>query len=529
MGKLRAVAVPAAFVLAIIGSAGTPGAGRGSSPPQHRPFSVLQPVLHPTGDFNGDGFADLAVGVPFEDVGGGPDAGAVNVLYGSSTGVTATGNQFWTQDSPGIVDAVEPNYQFGFATATGDFNQDGFADLAIGVPLENGPEDSGAVNVIYGSAGGLGPSGNQVWTQDSAGIRDGRERGDQFGRALAAGDFNHDGFEDLAVGVPFENVHGHSQAGGVNVLYGSPGGLTANGNRFWSQDTTGVVDTSERGDTLGFSVAASDFNGDTFADLAVGVPGEGGPLGAGAVAVILGSPGGLRPAGNRLWSQNSRDVRNSSEAGDHFGYSLAGGDFNHDGFADLAVGVPFEDIWTKANAGAVNVLYGSVRGLTATRNQFWTQDSPGMRNQAERGDEFGFSVATEDFNDDTFADLAIGIPGEDPPSNGGSVAVVFGRSPALSSTSSELWSQGSLGGDPAEVADLFGFSLTAGKFDNSPAADLAIGVAGEDVRSNVDAGAINVAYGSPGGLQPGGSQYWTQDQLISPAEAGDRFGYGIGI
>jgi hypothetical protein len=533
MGKLRAIAVPAAFLLAIMGSTGTPGPDRGSSPsrslPRQRAAGVLQPVIHPAGDFNGDGFADLAVGVPFEDVGGAPDAGAVNVLYGSSGGLAAAGNQFWTQDSPGIGDAVEPNDQFGFAMAPGDFNHDGFADLAIGVPLEDGPEDSGAVNVIYGSATGLGPSGNQVWTQDSPGIRNVRERGDQFGRAVATGDFNHDDFDDLAVGVPFENVNGHSRAGAVNVLYGSTGGLVATGNQFWSQDSAGVVNASERGDTLGFSLAASDFNGDSFADLAVGVPGEGGPPGAGAVSVILGSSGGLRAAGNRLWSQNSRGVKDGSEAVDQFGYSLAGGDFNHDGFADLAVGVPFEDISKKANAGAVNVLYGSASGLRAFRNQFWTQDSPGIRNATERGDEFGFSLAASDFNDDGLADLAIGIPGEDPPSNGGSVAVVFGHSPALSSASSELWSQNSLGGGPSEVADLFGFSLTAGAFGNGPAGDLAIGVAGEDVPGNVDAGAVNVGYGSPGGLRPEGSQYWTQDQLIGPAEAGDRFGYGIGV
>ena len=83
MGKLRAIAVPAAFLLAIMGSTGTPGPDRGSSPPRSLPrqraAGVLQPVIHPAGDFNGDGFADLAVGVPFEDVGGAPDAGAVMV------------------------------------------------------------------------------------------------------------------------------------------------------------------------------------------------------------------------------------------------------------------------------------------------------------------------------------------------------------------------------------------------------------------------------------------------------------------
>jgi FG-GAP repeat protein len=541
MRKLRIIAVPAALALVFMGSASAPGtraseanqsgnsaSGRSRAVTEKPGSAALQPVARPAGDFNGDGFADLAVGAPFEDIGGIGDGGAVNVLYGSPTGLVVAGNQYWNQGSPGVGDSVEFSDQFGFAAAAGDFNQDSFDDLAIGVPLEDGPEDSGAVNVIYGSSTGLASTGNQVWTQDSGGIRDARERGDQFGRALIAGDFNQDGADDLAIGVPFENVSGRPSAGAVNVIHGSPTGLTAAGNQFWSQNTPGIVDSSERGDRFGFAMTASDFNGDSFADLAVGIPGEGKPLGAGAVAVIPGSPAGLSPARNRFWRQYSGGIKDSSETGDQFGYSLAGGDFDHDGFADLAVGVPFEDIGTKANAGAVNVIYGSAGGLSSRGNQLWTQDSPRVRNRSEARDELGFAVVSEDFNDDTFGDLAIGIPGEDPPTNAGSVAVIFGRSSGLSSGGNELWSQTSLRDGPGEAADMFGFSLIAGGFGNGPEGDLAIGVPGEDVVTKIDAGAVNVAYGSPGGLQPDRSQYWTQDILAGPAERGDRFGYAVG-
>src|SRR5262249_39123758 len=59
------------------------------------------------GDFNGDGFGDLAIGVPFEDTGGAVDAGAVIVIYGSASGLTTTdltrpASQFWSQNSPGV-------------------------------------------------------------------------------------------------------------------------------------------------------------------------------------------------------------------------------------------------------------------------------------------------------------------------------------------------------------------------------------------------------------------------------------------
>ena len=75
-----------------------------------------------------------------------------------------------------------------------------------------------------------------------------------------------------------------------------------------------------------------------------------------------------------------------------FGDSVAGGDFDGDGFDDLAIGVPKEDIGTIANAGAVNVLYGSGAGLTAGGDQLWHQDGVGVQGMAEDGDQLGFSL-----------------------------------------------------------------------------------------------------------------------------------------
>jgi FG-GAP repeat len=133
------------------------------------------------GDFNGDGRADLAVGAEGED----NAAGAVQVLYGSPTGLAATGNQLWSQDSSGIVGVAEPGDRFGFALAAGDFNGDGAADLAIGAPGED--DLAGLVNVLYGSANRLAATGNQFWTQNSPGIAGVAEFGDILGFALAAG------------------------------------------------------------------------------------------------------------------------------------------------------------------------------------------------------------------------------------------------------------------------------------------------------------------------------------------------------
>src|SRR5829696_3344538 len=147
-------------------------------------------------DFNHDGFADLAVGVPAEDVGGMTDAGAVNVLYGRAGGLSGAGSQYFTQDTPGVGSSAEASDEFGLAVAAGDFNHDGFADLAVGVPGADvgATTDAGAVNVLYGSAAGLSGAGSQLFTQDTPGVGSSAEASDFLGLALAAGDFNHDGF-----------------------------------------------------------------------------------------------------------------------------------------------------------------------------------------------------------------------------------------------------------------------------------------------------------------------------------------------
>jgi FG-GAP repeat len=527
------------------------------------PLSILDTLAISTGqnaeaattlktDFNGDGYSDQAIGVPHDTVGTIADAGAVNVIYGSSDGLRATAlspgngtdNQRWTQGGD-IKDNPEPSDFFGWALATGDFNKDGYSDLAIGVPNEDVGTigNAGAVNVIYGSSDGLNatalfPVGNgrdnQIWTQNSPGIEGDPELGEFFGWALATGDFNKDEYSDLAIGVPTID-----DAGAVNVIYGSSDGLAANGlpphngrnDQIWNQSSADIEGDPEPGESFGWGLATGDFNNDTISDLAIGTPFDTvDTIGnAGAVNVIYGSSDGLNATGlprtdgrhNQIWTQNSADIEGDPEDGDFFGAALATGDFNNDRISDLAIGVEQKDVGTIVDAGAVNVIYGSSDGLRATglhphdgrNDQIWNQSSAEIYGEPELGDAFGTAVATGDFNKDGTSDLAIGVPFEEEEEGStifspGAVNVIYGSSDGLNANRSsgsgevnQIWYQSSadIEGNP-ERDDNFGSDLATGDFNNDTISDLAIGVPHDTVGTIDNVGSVNVIYGSAVGV-----------------------------
>jgi FG-GAP repeat len=346
-----------------------------------------------TADVDGDGFDDLAVGAAGEGVGAVSRAGAVSLVFGSAGGLTARGGQFWSQDSSNVDDTAEEDDGFGSSLAFGDLNGDRWADLAIGVPLEdltNGT-DAGAVNVLYGASSGLTATNDDFWNQDVDEIANNVEVGDLFGWSVAAGDFDGDGFDDLLIGVPIEGLEGGAAAGAVNVIYGTPSGLSSTGDQFWTQDTEGIRNDADPNDSFGASVTTGDFDGDGYADAAIGVPAEevSDQLYAGGVEVIYGSSAGLTADGDKFWHQDSEDIKNEPELSDVFGSSVFAADLGDGTQDDLAIGVPCESVGDSDFAGGVNVIYGSGSGLSATDNQFWSQDSTDVQDDAETGDQFG--------------------------------------------------------------------------------------------------------------------------------------------
>jgi hypothetical protein len=483
-------------------------------------------------DFNGDGFPDLVVGVPDEGIGSVPRAGLFHVIYGSESGLTTDGVQVFSQDSDFMPGQVEPYALFGVAFGWGDFNGDGFDDLAISARGQTigSAAGAGSVTVLHGSADGLTTDGLQYWHLDVPGTPNKAMAYDQFGAALSAADFNADGFADLAIGVPNKRVDGASNAGAVLVLYGSSDGLTTTDRYYVHQNLYKIQNTAEVDDQFGRTLGSGDFNGDGFADLAIGAPGETnlGSANAGCVNVLYGSATGLRWQKNQFWRQRTDLMHNPTESGDLFGGSLAVGDFDGNGFDDLAIGVPGETLSGHANAGAVNVLYGSANRLTYTGNQFWHAGVDGLKTAFADDEQFGFKVAAGDFDGDGRDDLAIGVPRR-PVSNlalAGAVQIIYGTADGLSVARARTFDQNTANiPDHAEFGDRFGYAIAARDFNADGLTDLAIGAPYNPVGSIPEAGVMHVLYGDTLGLTTVGNQFFTQDTpgLGDPAEDLDEF------
>lgn len=348
------------------------------------------------GDLNGDGYADVAAGANLASVNA-RSAGQVRVYLGGASP---------DADADLVIDGQNFGDGLGQAVASGfDLNADGYEDLAVSAWLyDDGPTrpDAGRVYVFFG-----GPTPDGVPDL----VLTGSYALENFGSALAGNlDFNGDGYTDLAVGGPIApaNSGALADAGRVVVYYGGP----------WVDNLPDLVLEGQAVEEhFGASVTgAGDMDGDGFDELAAGAPAYEASAAVPSVGRVQVFRGGLSPA---TTPAVTLEGAGGCEA---FGTRVSGGgDLNRDGFADLAVGIPFSDLAgasascdnTVGDFGAVEIHFGSDplgNGSVARFTGEAANDWLGL----------GLHLAG-DVNGDDVPDLVFGAPNSDD-----SITSVFG-------------------------------------------------------------------------------------------------------
>jgi hypothetical protein len=527
------------------------------------------PAALPTGtqaDFNGDGFADLAVGAPLAEVGSEQDAGAVVVLYGSSSGLSAARRTVVHQDSPDVAGGAEADDRFGGALASADLDGDGYTDLAVGTQHEDvgTRPDRGDTTVLWGSPSGL--RGGPTLPLPSSLTES------YMGRGISSGDFDRDGHADVTVtgrshtrtyygpisrtgaparqvgevfGSTYTAIAGDlSGDGAAERLY--PYGVDGDGGGkiAYHRWTSGLNYTeTELTGADGDAGSIGDINGDGYGDLVVGEavdPWTEKPSGhkGGQITVWYGGPTGPDPAQQPgVFHQDTAGVPGGGESEDRFGASVSVGDANRDGYADVAVGVPGEDLGTVQDAGSVTVLYGSRTGLTASGAQGYSQNTAGVPGDNEKYDTFGEAVRLSDVTGDGRADLTVAAPEEN---STGAVTLLRGIASGLTTSGSVLLTARGVG-LTVSGQGWFGMALAAAAEQPRPATkfaddfngdgyrDTAVGSPKAAVDGRPDAGAVTVLYGGPAGPSATRRQTLTQASPGIPGgpETSDQFGHSV--
>ncbi|MBA0052763.1 esterase [Streptomyces sp. AJS327] len=431
------------------------------------PSDAKPGAVTPRVDFDNDGKADLLTTAPDGTIDGKEKAGYLTVVYGSADGADLERTQQISQDNFGLPGAKENN-RFGTRTAARDLNGDGYTDLAAHSHL-GGTDGEGTLTIIWGSPEGL-VEATTVQT-------------DLGGAGLAAGDFDGDGNADLIADVREEK----GLLKGPFTDDGAPAGTGAvPGPGFTDTEVTDVIAGDMTGDGVddlvsfgrfqnnGESAIFSEGGPDGLTESDVKMPsGSTGAIGdvdkdgygdlvfrlypngdaeefAGVVQVLHGSKSG--PDLDREspeFVQGSDGVPGAKEDGDQFGASIDVGDVTGDGYADVAVGSPGENVRGADGAGTTVLLRGGCSGVTGKDSEALDQSTPDVPGALEAEDRFGTTVRLLDMDGDGKQDMAVGSPGEN--DGDGAAWVVPGTADGLSGPGTTSFGPGDLNAPPAKA------------------------------------------------------------------------------
>jgi hypothetical protein len=437
------------------------------------------------GDFDGDGVDDLAVSESPSMTG---EPTRLRMMLGVERELGSPSAPFVSTT------IVIPEHHTKMVA--GDFDGDGRDEIAVG---GDGISGAGVVYVINRATNG-------TWSVQSE-IRAGgaypgaSQTNASLGASLATGDFDNDGYADLAIGMDGQTVSGAVNAGAVMVTYGSVSGIDANGAQLFNRSNDGLTFPPTQDDRFGDALAAGDFDNDDDDDLAIGIPHAVCPDGitfAGAVVVMNGGPGGIVNTQSHIWRPGVQNIAGDCANTRRFGEELAKGNFDSDDYADLAIGAPY----SFTSNSAVHVLYGRAGGLSATDDQRITAPAlPG--GDPDDDGRFGTVLAAGDLAREcvlifcTGDSLVIAAPqaAVDGVDRVGAVWMVTGEmeekldlgsiTPILPRAPLQI-------GAPHE-GDRFGNALVVGDFNDDHRDDLAIGASEYD-GAYVDGGAVQLMF-----------------------------------